>query len=556
MKTIFTGYVLITCVCLVVIAVLWSQNRKHFRGLGFWLAFFSLEFAGILLLALRGLVPDFISVVGGNSLIIAGAVFLQAGLEEFMGQRGPRVQNWILLALFVPAISFFTFAAQCVFLLLIRIPAARRRDGRPIGMIFAYSCLLNAIRIGWDATVLFRGIPASTSYDPFIVIAYAGFYLTLLFSLILLVNKRLMEGMAADMGAREKAEDVLRLRLRLWEYASNHDFSELMQKALDEIEVLTNSRIGFYHFVDEEKGNLSLQAWSSMTKREFCHASAYGMIYDIEKAGVWADAVRKKQPVLHNDYATLPDRKGMPEGHAEVTREAVVPTLRNGKVVAVLGVGNKETPYSEKDVELLAFIADLVWAIVEQKRADKRILELNAELERLAMTDELTDLPNRRAFFLQAKKEIGRSKRHGVPCALLMLDIDDFKVVNDTRGHDAGDRVLKGVAHVLMNGLRESDLPARLGGEEFAILLPHTGMEEALILAERLRRGVEKAGDTESEKDFRVTVSIGVAALGGENDEIDALLKRSDESLYNAKALGKNRVYPSLEFFKRGLKGS
>jgi diguanylate cyclase (GGDEF)-like protein len=575
MKTIFTGYVLINGVCLIVIAELWRRNRKHFRGLGYWLAFYAFQFSGILLLALRDTVPAFVSVVTGNTLIIAGSAFLNAGLEEFTDTRGPRFQNWIILALFAPAIAYFTLAspnlsarnilfsasllaicAQGGFLILARVPVDRRKAMRTIGVVFIAFCVLNAVRISWDLDVLFGGIRGSTSFDPLIIIAYAGFYLFLLFSLILLVNRRLIEDMADDMNARKKAEEVLRLRLRLWEFASKHDFSEIMQKALDEIEGLTDSKIGFFHFVEEDKGTLSLQAWSSGTIREFCHANAYGMTYDIEKAGIWADAVRGQRPVIHNDYATAPFRKGMPEGHAEVKREAVVPTMRNGKVVAVLGVGNKDSPYSNEDVELISYIADIVWTIVERERADERILELNAELERLAMTDELTGLPNRRAFFSQAKKEIARSKRHGLPCALFMMDLDGFKSVNDFHGHDAGDKILKRIAEVLRNGIRESDLPARLGGEEFTVLLPHTGMEEALILAERLRLEVERAGDHEPESILRVTVSIGVGALEGENDGIDSLLKRSDESLYNAKALGKNRVYPSIEFHKKGLTGA
>src|SRR3989304_4458386 len=130
----------------------------------------------------------------------------------------------------------------------------------------------------------------------------------------------------------------------------------------------------------------------------------------------------------------------MPEGHAEVIREAVVPTLRNGRVVAILGVGNKLTDYEMYDIDLIAYIADLTWEIVERMQAEERIRLLNTQLERMAMTDDLTGLTNRRSFYIQGTKEIKRAQRYPNPFALLMLDLDEFKSVNDQYGHEAGDK--------------------------------------------------------------------------------------------------------------------
>ena len=130
------------------------------------------------------------------------------------------------------------------------------------------------------------------------------------------------------------------------------------------------------------------------------------MHYPIQEAGVWVDCVHQRKPVIHNDYASLTHRKGLPDGHAEVIRELVVPTMRNGKVVAILGVGNKPTEYDWQDIELVSYIADLVWEIVEQKRAGEQIRHLNIQLEHLAMTDDLTGLANRRAFFIKGTDEI------------------------------------------------------------------------------------------------------------------------------------------------------
>jgi diguanylate cyclase (GGDEF)-like protein len=275
---------------------------------------------------------------------------------------------------------------------------------------------------------------------------------------------------------------------------------------------------------------------------EFCKAEGKGMHYPISEAGVWVDCVRERKPIIHNDYASLPNRKGMPAGHAEVTRELVVPTMRNGRIVAILGVGNKPVDYDQKDVEFVSYIADVVWTIVEQKQANERILQLNTKLEQLAMTDELTGLFNRRSFFNRGVEEIRRSQRYHSPLSLLMLDIDGFKAVNDTFGHDVGDHMLRCVADTLLHNIREIDVLARLGGEEFGILLPNTEAADAVKLAERLRLAIEKTSCAVQDQKTSVTVSIGVATRKKEIQSIDGLLKRADTAMYQAKNQGRNRV--------------
>ena len=154
-------------------------------------------------------------------------------------------------------------------------------------------------------------------------------------------------------------------------------------------------------------------------------------------------AFRERIPVIHNDYASVPNKKGMPEGHATVIRELVVPILEDNQIVSILGVGNKPTDYDSKDVELVEYMAGLVWSIVSKKRADEKIHQLNEQLEKLAMTDELTSLPNRRSFFIRGNEEIQRSRRYHEPLSLIILDIDKFKNINDSYGHDVGDVALQ-----------------------------------------------------------------------------------------------------------------
>jgi len=344
-----------------------------------------------------------------------------------------------------------------------------------------------------------------------------------------------------DLGERDRTDAILRVRLALHEYAPGHTTEELMVKALDEIEALTGSSVGFYHFVDEDIGELSLQAWSTRTLAKFCKADPSARHYPIEKAGVWVDCVRARGPVIHNDYASIPGRRGMPEGHAPIKRELVAPTMRNGKIVAILGVGNKPTNYSEQDAALVSFIVDLVWTIVEKKRADERIRALNGRLEQLALTDELTGLANRRAFFVQARRELQKAKRYAMPLSFLMIDIDRFKAVNDAWGHQAGDAVLGKVAEVMRGQLRDVDVCARLGGEEFGVLMPSTRLPDAALSAERLRAAIAGSAVDWQGQVLRATVSVGAAALSGDED-LDTVMRAADAAMYRAKALGRNRV--------------
>ena len=178
-------------------------------------------------------------------------------------------------------------------------------------------------------------------------------------------------------------------RLSLIEYATSHTLDQFLTRALDEVGALVDSPIGFYHFVGADQETITLQQWSTRTLQEFCGAEAKGMHYSVDQAGVWVDCVRQKQPVVHNDYASLPNRKGMPEGHAEVVRELVVPVMREGEVVAVLGVGNKPTEYTPADVELVSYLADVTWEIVRQKRAEEALRESE---KRFKMTVQLAPI--------------------------------------------------------------------------------------------------------------------------------------------------------------------
>jgi diguanylate cyclase (GGDEF)-like protein len=164
------------------------------------------------------------------------------------------------------------------------------------------------------------------------------------------------------------------------------------------------------------------------------------------------------------------------------------------------------------------------------------------DAQRLAAMDGLTELLNRRAFLEYIARERARSDRHAFPLSLLLLDVDHFKAVNDTRGHAAGDAVLKGVARVLTGAARASDVIARWGGEEFVVGLTQTGESGARVAAERMRRAIaDTAYPCPEGEPLRVTASIGAASADAPW-KIEALVAAADAAMYAAKARGRNRV--------------
>ncbi len=164
------------------------------------------------------------------------------------------------------------------------------------------------------------------------------------------------------------------------------------------------------------------------------------------------------------------------------------------------------------------------------------------EMRRLASIDSLTQAYTRGHFLELAEKEVLRARRYGHPLALLLLDIDHFKSVNDSNGHSAGDRVLRAAVDLFQRQIRRSDLLGRYGGEEFLILLPETDVAGAGVVAERIRAALRKAPVNVGTLAVEMTVSIGLTGLRPEMQDVDALLAHTDAALYRAKDAGRDRV--------------
>lgn len=196
----------------------------------------------------------------------------------------------------------------------------------------------------------------------------------------------------------------------------------------------------------------------------------------------------------------------------------------------------------EKSRELYVKGLELEKALKAESHARQEIEVLYNEVERLASIDPLTELSNRRSFNTEAIRLLQLSIRHQKKLSCAILDIDFFKKVNDSYGHDTGDRVLIAVAKECQNQIRKTDLIARFGGEEFCFLFPESDLNSTMLVAEKIRRTISELEFYSEKEQFSVTVSIGISELLDPNDNMEDMLKRSDDSLYKAKKTGRNRI--------------
>ncbi|MFT6248571.1 MAG: diguanylate cyclase (GGDEF)-like protein [Cognaticolwellia sp.] len=171
------------------------------------------------------------------------------------------------------------------------------------------------------------------------------------------------------------------------------------------------------------------------------------------------------------------------------------------------------------------------------------LYQLKEKFEQLANTDELTGIYNRRYFFENAKREFNRAKRHQQELVVISLDVDHFKAVNDHHGHPVGDQVLVKIAQIITKTIRSEDIFARIGGEEFSILLPNITKTESLQAAERLRELLDDNAIIINDIELPIKISLGVSVIKAADTCFQDLYSRSDRALYKAKSHGRNHVY-------------
>lgn len=325
--------------------------------------------------------------------------------------------------------------------------------------------------------------------------------------------------------SRQRIEKIHMLTSLASELSSTLDLRSVVSTTLARTRELTGQAgtVKLVQFEDQGVRAYTLQDGNISIARE-----------DADPLSVW---IRKR--ALPLTVSDLPRDLRFREAEGELPRIRSLigaPLIREHAVFGVLQVSSEAAEaFSAEDWRLLALLADLASVAVQNA-------QLYARTQEEAITDGLTEVFVHRYFHERLVEEMKRAREQSAPLTLLMADIDNFKGVNDTFGHLAGDAVLKRIARVLREGIRGTDLVARYGGEEFAVLLVETTREPAHLVAERLRAAVEALPLAELGVDRPVTVSVGMASFPGDASDERGLIERADECLYAAKRGGKNRV--------------
>ncbi|MFO7802754.1 MAG: diguanylate cyclase [Desulfovermiculus sp.] len=247
--------------------------------------------------------------------------------------------------------------------------------------------------------------------------------------------------------------------------------------------------------------------------------------------GLRAESYKSNTVVKNNDFMHSHWMQDMPKGHVDLDNVMFAPLVVEDKTLGIIGLANKPGGFTSHDAKLAKAFGDL--AAISLRNA--RLLE---KLNKLSRTNHLTGCFNRRGFTDRLDYEIKRVERTNTDLALIMFDIDYFKQVNDTFGHDVGDQVLQEIAEITSKNLRKVDTLARWGGEEFLILVPDTDGDSTWKLAERLRKIVD---NHDFPKVGKITASFGIVQYR-RGDSRDKLISRADQCMYLAKQNGRNRV--------------
>jgi diguanylate cyclase (GGDEF)-like protein len=303
------------------------------------------------------------------------------------------------------------------------------------------------------------------------------------------------------------------------------DIDSVLSKVIESAVNLTRAEEGFVLLLDERTGELTMRAAKNFDEN-------FVRTFRLRTEDTFAGHVmRTGEPLLINS----PQPQKIKTAYL-VHALIYVPLRIYGRVIGVLGVDHRQQHiFSKHELQLTQALADYAGIAIQNARTYR-------EMQVLAVTDSLTSLLNRRHFFELAGREFDRARRYRHPLSALMTDIDRFKQFNDRYGHATGDQVLRSVAKLCRKSLRDIDIIGRYGGEEFAVILPETGVEAAWHAAERLRRSVAAMQIETDHGRLSVTLSVGVAAATPDCPNLQTLVERADAAMYLAKDAGRNVV--------------
>jgi diguanylate cyclase (GGDEF)-like protein len=311
--------------------------------------------------------------------------------------------------------------------------------------------------------------------------------------------------------------------------------AQTYQSILTQAADLVKAERGSLLLFDESANHLTMTASRGIK----ASASEVGTIAMGE--GIAGSVLREGRPVV----ASMDDlgRSSLPERGYKTKSFISYPISIGSRRFGVLNLADKigGGAYDANDLSVIELVAPQIALALERAAWQQRANQFQV----MSITDPLTGLHNRRYLEARLTEELSRSKRYDYPLSFMMIDIDDFKLYNDQNGHQAGDRALEITAQCLRAALRKVDVASRYGGEEFSILLPQTDLQEAGVIADRIRRKIYSTPFThgKSQPLGAVTVSIGLSAFSPALDSAEAMIRAADRALYHAKRHGKNRAY-------------
>jgi len=347
------------------------------------------------------------------------------------------------------------------------------------------------------------------------------------------LQKELSERKRAETSAAQRAREFSALHTATAALLSTLELEPLLGQILDAAtSAIPAGEKGTLHLVAKDTGQLEMRAFIGYTDpriRKFAIPGSRGYV---------VRAVQNHEPQLITDVQTTPliSQEGqIPEVRA-IRSAIVAPLLLEKEVLGALSLESSvKSAFTADDLRVLVSFAATATAAI-------RNAQLHAEVQKLAITDALTGLYNRRGLFELGRHEVERTRRFRHPLSTIWVDVDAFKQINDTFGHQIGDRVLKTVAECLRKNTRDVDILGRYGGDEFAILLPETDISVAVNVAERLRQQVASTSLTVDDSQIDVSVSVGVSQVTEAANTLEPLLKQADDAMYAAKQAGGNQV--------------
>lgn len=514
LRTLLTTNIISMLICFSVMFIVWWDNRDRFPATTHWLYCLGVQFLSFPLILLRGKIPDVFSIVIASWLITSGFILLVRGVAVHVERPYSLRHDHALQLVFLIIQMYFTYidpnlmwrsinysvfltwlSLECVWLIYRTSPGKRFAAHILAYVMSAYAMLFFGRIVYYAYRPPNPEFFQASAYDLFLYVGTQALLVSLTFCLVLMVNRRLTHDLQEDSRNRLKAEEEVRINL-----------NRLARAELA-------SKTGYWEF----RPDTGVITYSPGAAR----------IYGV--SGEQADP--------------------------EIVKAVPLPEFRSGLDAAMRDLIENGLPY---DVEFTIRTVDTgelreihstaelnpaqrtVFGVIQDITERKRI---EHDLQYLVQVDPLTRVFSRRHFMAMTERELANAARYASSLSALMLDIDHFKKVNDTYGHQVGDQVLKQLGRLFSGVLREVDIVGRYGGEEFAVVLPKTGLDQAIEISERLRQAVAASPlPLAHGLPLTVTVSIGVTELRDSAENIDALLARADKALYDAKHLGRNRV--------------